>query len=131
MDFRKTLEIIQTDATAIGMKLLGAIAIWIIGRWAIRIVVGLLSKALSHQKLDATLARYATSIIGGALSLFLALGVIEFLGVNTTSFAALAAGAGLAIGAAWSGILGNFAAGVFMVVMRPFSSSTTPSAVVA
>ncbi len=120
MDLNKTLEIIQADAVAIGMKLLGALAIWIVGRWVIHLVVGLMSRALSHNKLDSTLVRYAASILSGALTVFLALGVIDFLGVPTTSFAALAAGAGLAIGAAWSGILGNFAAGVFMVIMRPF-----------
>lgn len=120
MDFTKTLEIIQTDATAVVLKLLGAVAIWIIGRWVIHLVVGLMSKALSHNKLDSTLVRYACSILSGALTVFLALGVIDYLGIPTTSFAALAAGAGLAIGAAWSGILGNFAAGVFMVIMRPF-----------
>ena len=120
MDFNKTLEIIQTDATAIALKLVGALAIWIIGRWVIRFVVGLLSKGLSHNKLDATLVRYATSILSGALTVFLVVGVIDYLGVPTTSIAALAAGAGLAIGAAWSGVLGNFAAGVFMVMMRPF-----------
>lgn len=120
MDLNKTLEIIQVDATAVALRLLGAVAIWIIGRWVIRFVVGLLSRGLSHNKLDATLVRYTTSILSGALTVFLALGVIDYLGVPTTSFAALAAGAGLAIGAAWSGILGNFAAGVFMVIMRPF-----------
>ena len=120
MDFNRTLEIIQIDATAVALKLLGALAIWIVGRWVIRLLVGFMSKALSHNKLDATLVRYACSILTGALTVFLALGVIDYLGVPTTSFAALAAGAGLAIGAAWSGILGNFAAGVFMVIMRPF-----------
>ena len=120
MDLNKTLEIIQADATAVVLKLLGAVAIWIVGRWVIRLLVGLMAKALSHNKLDATLVRYACSILSGALTVFLALGVIDYLGVPTTSFAALAAGAGLAIGAAWSGILGNFAAGVFMVIMRPF-----------
>ena len=120
MDINETLKLIQVSAWAVGLRLLGAVAIWIIGRWVIRLLIGLISKALSHNKFDATLARYTCSILQGVLTVFLAVGVIDYLGVPTTSFAALAAGAGLAIGAAWSGILGNFAAGVFMVLMRPF-----------
>ncbi len=120
MDIQEILKIAQIDAIEVAQKLLVALAIWIIGRWVIKFVVGLISKALSHKKLDPTLVRYATSILSGALTVFLVLAVIDRLGVPTTSFAALAAGAGLAIGAAWSGILGNFAAGVFMVMMRPF-----------
>ena len=74
MDLNKTLEIIQADATAVVLKLLGAVAIWIVGRWVIRLLVGLMSKALSHNKLDAPLVRYACSILSGALTVFLALG---------------------------------------------------------
>src|SRR4051812_7309064 len=98
MDINETIKIIQASATAVALKLLGAVAIWVVGRWVIKFVVGLISKALSHNKLDATLTRYACSILQGTLTLFLALGVIDYLGVPTTSFAALAAGAGLAIG---------------------------------
>jgi small conductance mechanosensitive channel len=50
----------------------------------------------------------------------LVLGILGYFGIQTTSFAALLAGAGVAIGAAWSGMLGNFAAGAFMLVLRPF-----------
>jgi small conductance mechanosensitive channel len=120
MDVAKTLELVQANATVVVLRLLGALAIWIVGRWVIKFLISLISKSLSHSKLDATLVRYTASILHGTLTVFLALGVIDYLGIPTTSFAALAAGAGLAIGAAWSGILGNFAAGVFMVIMRPF-----------
>ena len=103
-----------------GLKLLEAVVIWMIGRWLIGIGVNLLRKSLTHNKLDATLVRYVCSILSGLLTVFLALGVMGVIGIETTSFAAVAAGAGLAIGAAWSGMLSNFAAGVFMIVMKPF-----------
>ncbi len=54
------------------------------------------------------------------LTIALVIGILGYFGIQTTSFAALLAGAGLAIGAAWSGMLGNFAAGAFMLVLRPF-----------
>ena len=66
------------------------------------------------------LASYLKSIIAGLLTLVLVLAILDMFGVKTTSFAALLAGAGLAIGAAWSGMLGNFAAGMFMQVLRPY-----------
>jgi small conductance mechanosensitive channel len=72
------------------------------------------------NRIDATLAAYLKSIIAGLLTLVLVLAILDMFGVKTTSFAALLAGAGLAIGAAWSGMLGNFAAGLFMQVLRPY-----------
>lgn len=120
MDLTKALETVQLYATPVAFRLVGAIVIWIIGRWVIKFVVKLMTRAFSLNKFDATLIRYTASILQGALTVFLALAVIDYLGIPTTSFAALAAGVGLAIGAAWSGILGNFAAGVFMILMRPF-----------
>jgi len=120
MDFSKALETIQAYATPVAFRLIGAIAIWIIGRWVIKFLVGLVSKAFTFNKVDPTLIRYGTSILDGALTAFLALAVIDYMGIPTTGFAALTVGIGLAFGAAVSGILGNFAAGVFLLIMRPF-----------
>jgi small conductance mechanosensitive channel len=66
------------------------------------------------------LTRYLGSIINVALNIALVLGILGYFGIETTSIAAMLAGAGIAIGAAWSGMLGNFAAGAFMLVLRPF-----------
>ena len=60
------------------------------------------------------------SIAAIALNIALVLGILRYFGIQTTSFAAMLAGAGVAIGAAWSGLLGNFAAGAFMLILRPF-----------
>ena len=118
-------EAIWTFITTQGIdflfKLLAALAIWIIGRWVINKVVGFISRSMQRAgKIDATLGRYLESIIGALLTLLLILAILDVFGVQTTSFAALLAGAGLAIGAAWSGMLGNFAAGLFMQVLRPY-----------
>jgi small conductance mechanosensitive channel len=114
------VKIFQEQVVPVLFRLLGAAAIWMIGRRLITFAMSLITKALQRNKMDPTLVRYLGSIVSSLLTLFLALGIIEFLGIPTTSFAALAAGAGLAIGAAWSGLLANFAAGIFMIVMRPF-----------
>jgi len=120
MNVETITKLFETNILPALLRLAGAVIIFYIGRWAIHLGVRLIAKAMTHNKIDATLVRYLTSIISGLLMVFLCLGVLSFVGIETTSFAALAAGAGLAIGAAWSGMLGNFAAGVFMIVMQPF-----------
>lgn len=120
MDLATALKLAQENLLPVFLRLAGAGAIWWIGRKAIAFAVDLVAKALTHNKLDPTLVRYMTSILSGMMTVFLVLGIVDFLGIPTTSFAALAAGAGLAIGAAWSGMLANFAAGIFLIVMRPF-----------
>jgi small conductance mechanosensitive channel len=114
------LKLFQENLLPVILRLLGAGLIWWIGRRAITFLTALITRGMAMNKLDATLVRYATSILGGAITVFLVLGIVDYLGIPTTSFAALAAGAGLAIGAAWSGMLANFAAGIFLIVMRPF-----------
>jgi small conductance mechanosensitive channel len=111
---------LSTTLTDLALKILAAIAFWIIGRWLIGQVVGLMQAAMNRNKVDATLTKYLGSIVAIALNIALVLGILGYFGIQTTSFAAMLAGAGVAIGAAWSGMLGNFAAGAFMLVLRPF-----------
>lgn len=106
--------------TTVGFKVLGAIILWIVGRALIRFATGLVAKTLDRQHLDPTIVSYIRSSLGVLLTLALVVALLGFFGVETTTFAALLAGAGLAIGAAWSGLLSNFAAGLFLVVLRPF-----------
>jgi small conductance mechanosensitive channel len=72
------------------------------------------------RRFDATLASYVGTSAGILLQVLLFIAVLGVLGIETTSFAALLAAAALAIGAAWAGLLSNFAAGVFLLVFRPF-----------
>ena len=121
MNTQDIWHFLSTQGTEFGIKLLTAIAAWIVGRWLIALAVGLMGKLLARGgKIDATLANYLKSITSVVLNVILILAILDIFGVKTTSFAALLAGAGLAIGAAWSGMLGNFAAGVFMQVLRPY-----------
>lgn len=104
----------------IGVQIIGAIIIFMIGRWLIGVVVRLLQRALTTQKVDPTVLRYLGSIVSVMLDIVLAVAILGYFGVETTSFAALLASLGVAIGMAWSGLLSNFAAGAFMIVLRPF-----------
>ncbi len=120
MDISTIETFIKTTAADMAIKILAAIAFWIIGRWLIGRVIRLVQAAMHRNHIDATLTRYLGSIINVALNIALVLGILGYFGIQTTSIAAMLAGAGVAIGAAWSGMLGNFAAGAFMLVLRPF-----------
>jgi small conductance mechanosensitive channel len=116
----KYQELALTYLTAVGLKILAAIIFWIVGRWLIGLVGRLLQQVLERQKVDPTLMRYIGNFLGVTLNIVLVVAILGYFGVETTTFAALIAGAGVAIGVAWSGMLSNLAAGVFMVVLRPF-----------
>lgn len=103
-----------------GIKILGAFLALIIGRWLIKYVVKLVNKAMERQAVDPTLIRYVGSILVVLLNIVLILAILGYFGFDTASMAALMAGAGLAIGVAWGGLLAHFAAGAFIVVLRPF-----------
>jgi small conductance mechanosensitive channel len=109
-----------TYALPFAGKIIGALLLWVVGRMVIRGVRRLLVANLEGRKLDATLVRYVDSVLGVVLTLMLMLATLSIFGVETTSFAGVLAAAGVAIGMAWSGLLSNFAAGVFMIVLRPF-----------
>jgi small conductance mechanosensitive channel len=109
-----------TYAVPFGLKILGSLALWIVGRALIDGVRRVFRRSLEARKVDATLIRYADSMASVMMTVLLLVGMLSLFGVETASFAGLLAGVGLAIGAAWSGLLSNFAAGVFMVVLRPF-----------
>lgn len=112
---------LSTQGADFGLKVLAAIAAWIVGRWLIALALRVFTAALERGKrIDSTLSAYLRSILGVLLNIVLILAILDIFGVKTTSFAALLAGAGLAIGTAWGGLLTHFAAGVFMQVLRPF-----------
>ena len=98
----------------IGLKIVGAIVLYMIGRWLISAAIGLISRVLTARNFDPTLQRYIANILAVVLNVVLVVAILGYFGVETTSFAALLAGVGLAVGAAWSGLLSNFAAGAFL-----------------
>src|ERR1700751_5527580 len=119
-DLTAMTQTATTMLTTVGLKIVGALAIWIIGRWLITFGLQLLGRALAKQKFDPTLTRYIHSASAALLNVVLVVAILGFFGVETTSFAALLAAAGVAIGMAWSGLLANFAGGVFLVILQPF-----------
>jgi small conductance mechanosensitive channel len=120
MDIKELGPPIATLAVQAGLRILGAIALWVVGRILIGFVVRLLGASLTRQRVDPTLGRYVVSTVNVVLSVILVIAILNVFGVETTTFAAVLAAAGVAIGVAWSGLLGNFAAGAFLVMLRPF-----------
>src|SRR5262245_66411059 len=98
MDWNSIGKVVATTLTGVGLQVLGAIALYIIGRWLIGFAVGLVQKALSKQHLEPTLLRFLGNTIAVVLNITLVIAILGYFGVQTTSFAALLAGAGLGIG---------------------------------
>lgn len=115
-----TINSLTSRAYQVGEKLLGALVLWIVGRWIIGFAMKLVGAGMTRQKIDATIIRYVQNTVSVLLNIVLVVAILEVFGVQTTTFAAMLAGAGLAIGAAWGGLLSNFAAGAFLVVLKPF-----------
>ncbi len=112
---------LTTQGVDFGLKVIGALIAWAIGRWLIGLAQRLVAAALERGKrMDPTLSHYLVSILGVLLNIVLILSILDMFGVRTTSFAVLLADAGLAIGTAWGGLLTHFAAGVFLQVLRPY-----------
>jgi small conductance mechanosensitive channel len=109
-----------TLAVALGIRVLEAIAIWIVGRWLIGLALRMIGRGMTKQKIDPTVIRYIQNAVAALLNIVLVIAILNFFGVETTSLAALIAAGGVAIGLAWSGLLANFAAGVFLVILQPF-----------
>ena len=120
MDLSKTMQTIIDIGILVGFRVIGAIVFYLVGRWLISFAIRLVSGALERQKVDPTLLRYIGTVISVTLNIILVIAILGYFGVETTSFAAILAAAGIAIGMAWSGLLSNFAAGAFMIVLRPF-----------
>ncbi len=101
-------------------NLLAALVIYIIGKWLIRKVNSIVSKLMRKKHVEASLQTFLESIVNVSLWLLLVIAVISVLGVETSSFVALFTGAGMAIGMAMSGTLGNFAGGVMILLFKPY-----------
>ena len=107
-------------AKEFGPRLLTAILIYIVGAWIIKKIIGATRKAMSKGSYDESLQRFLLNLISWALKIFLILVVISRLGIDVTTFAAVIAAAGLAVGLALQGSLANFAGGVLIMIFRPY-----------
>lgn len=121
-------SLVRLYVLPIAWKLAGALVIWLGGRFGIGVFRTALRRTLKQRRFDVTLSKYLDTGATAALQLLVLIAVLGVLGVETTSFAALLAAAGIAIGAAWSGLLSNFAAGLFLLTFRPFKVGDTIAA---
>jgi len=101
-------------------NLLAALLIFGVGRWTARLVTRIVGRLALRAKIDETLVKFATNLVYAAMLAFAALSALNRLGVDTTSFTAVVAAAGLAVGFALQGSLSNFAAGVLLILFKPF-----------
>lgn len=114
------LEKITGYLTLYGLKVVAAIAIFIIGRWVAKLFEKITEKVLEKRHVDPTLVSFVGNLTYIALLVFVILAALSQLGIQTTSFIAVIGAAGLAIGLALQGSLSNFAAGFLMIIFRPF-----------
>ena len=130
---QESVESIQDDAqvwidkliefgSEYGLKLIGAIAIWIIGSWVIKRIKKLLDKAMDKVEYDESLEKFITSLVVISLKILLVVIILGNLGVETTSFAALLAAGGLAVGLSLQGSLSNFAGGILILILKPYKT---------
>lgn len=103
-----------------GLQLIGAIAALIIGLWIIRMIMKAISKIFEKRTIDETLQPFLLTTLGFILKLLLIISIAGIVGLPMASFAALLAGVGLAIGAAFNGSLGHIASGIMLLIFRPF-----------
>lgn len=107
-------------AKEFGPKLLTAILIYIVGSWIIKRIIGVARKVMVKSNYDESLQKFLLNLISWVFKIFLILVVISQLGINVTTFAAVIAAAGLAVGLALQGSLSNFAGGVLIMIFKPY-----------
>jgi len=111
---------VQDIVTVWGLKVIAAIAIFIIGRWVAMLVRRIVRRVMDKAKVESIITSFVSSIAYIALLAFVVIAALGQLGIQTTSFIAILGAAGLAIGLALQGSLANFAAGFLMIIFRPF-----------
>ena len=121
MEIQKWLDIALDFIINFGPKVLGAIIIWIIGSWVIKKLLKAAGKVMTKGNYDESLQKFLSNLLSWVLKIILIVVVLGTVGVETTSFAAILAAAGLAIGLALQGSLSNFASGILLI------SSMNPS----
>ena len=111
---------IQAIIVDYGPKLVGAVIVWIVGVWIIKLLSKGFMKILTKREIDDSLKPFLKSLLSATLKVLLVISVLGMLGVEMTSFIAILGAAGLAIGMALSGTLQNFAGGVMILIFKPF-----------
>ena len=119
-DWNQLLELLQTKGVEFGINLAIALVIFYVGRIIVSLIVRGLRKVMQRQEVDRTLETFVCNLVRIALLVVVIVAAISQLGIQTTSFIAIFGAAGLAVGLALQGSLSNFAAGVLIVLFRPY-----------
>ena len=113
-------ELVKTYLVPLGLKILAAIVVFLLGRWVIKLIKKWMATGLMSRHGDATLHGFLSNLVSVVLYFFLIMAIVGILGINTSSLVALLASAGLAVGMSLGGTLQNFAGGVLIIMFRPF-----------
>jgi small conductance mechanosensitive channel len=114
------LEKIQAMGMEYGVKIVGAVIILIVGFWVAKMIKKGITKVMEKRGIDPTLISFVSSMLFVVMKIFVIVAALEKLNIKTTSFIAILGAAGLAVGLALQGSLANFAAGVLMIIFKPF-----------
>ncbi len=120
MNIHALLPEIAEYISLYGLKVIAAVAIFVIGKWLSKKLVAISKQLMTKAKVDETLVSFAGNVMYGLALAFVSIAALGKLGVQTTSLAAVIAAAGLAVGLALQGSLSNLAAGVMIILFRPF-----------
>lgn len=120
LDYHQLLTNLAQEAGWIVLKIVIALVIYFVGKQLIKWVIRIMDKAFNRHKVEASLRSFLRSLVKALLMVMLVFAIVQTLGVNTSSFLAIFASAGLAIGMALSGTLQNFAGGVVLLLLRPY-----------
>ena len=113
-------DLVKTYLVPLGLKILAAIVVLLLGRWVIKLIKKWMANGLMSRHGDATLHSFLSNLVSVVLYFFLIMAIVGILGINTSSLVALLASAGLAVGMSLGGTLQNFAGGVLIIMFRPF-----------
>lgn len=119
-DLNVAVQTLISQASQLGLAIIKAVIIFIVGRFLIRLLNKFVYRLLSKRNIDPSVRTFAGSLVNVTLMILLIISVVGALGVQTTSFAALLASAGVAIGMALSGNLSNFAGGLIILIFKPY-----------
>jgi small conductance mechanosensitive channel len=123
LNFSSTHEILNSIYAALaqyGLKVVGALLIFLVGRWVAKLLSTVAAKAMKKAKVDATLIPFLENLAFTAMLVFVVIAALAAVGVQTASFIAVLGAAGLAVGLALQGSLANFASGVLLLIFKPF-----------
>ena len=119
-DWAELIELLKTTGVDLAINIVTAIAIFIIGKWVASLITKAVRSLMQKQEIDKTLETFVTNLVRMVLMVFVIIAAIGAVGIQTTSLIAVLGAAGLAVGLALQGSLSNFAAGVLIVLFRPY-----------